>query len=269
MKIVSFNINSVRARPHQLEHIRDHLDPDVIGLQETKVHDDEFPEELINEIGYHCEFWGQKGHYGVALLSKERPLDTVKGFIKDTSEDQKRFIQGQYKYKGKSIFILNGYFPQGENRSHESKFPKKIKYYKDLKSHIKKLQKANQNIIVMGDFNVAPTDKDIGIGDANAKRWLREGKCAFLPEEIEMWNSIKNLGFVDSWRIENPDESSIYSWFDYRSRMFDDNPKRGLRIDHIMVSDNLKKMIKLTGIDYDARAMEKPSDHCPVWINLA
>jgi exodeoxyribonuclease-3 len=269
MKIVSFNINSVRARPHQLEHIRDHLDPDVIGLQETKVHDDEFPEELINEIGYHCEFWGQKGHYGVALLSKERPLDTVKGFIKDTSEDQKRFIQGQYKYKGESIFILNGYFPQGENRSHESKFPKKIKYYKDLKSHIKKLQKANQNIIVMGDFNVAPTDKDIGIGDANAKRWLREGKCAFLPEEIEMWNSIKNLGFVDSWRIQNPKESSIYSWFDYRSRMFDDNPKRGLRIDHIMVSDNLKKMIKSTGIDYDARAMEKPSDHCPVWINLA
>ena len=269
MKIVSFNINSVRARPHQLEHIRDHLDPDVIGLQETKVHDDEFPEELINEIGYHCEFWGQKGHYGVALLSKERPLDTVKGFIKDKSEDQKRFIQGQYNYKGESIFILNGYFPQGENRSHESKFPKKIKYYKDLKSHIKKLQKAHQNIVVMGDFNVAPTDKDIGIGDANAKRWLREGKCAFLPEEIEMWNSIKNLGFVDSWRIENPDESSIYSWFDYRSRMFDDNPKRGLRIDHIMVSDNLKKMIKSTGIDYDARAMEKPSDHCPVWINLA
>ena len=269
MKIVSFNINSVRARPHQLEHIRDHLDPDVIGLQETKVHDDEFPEELINEIGYHCEFWGQKGHYGVALLSKERPLDTVKGFINDKSEDQKRFIQGQYNYKGESIFILKGYFPQGENRSHESKFPKKIKYYKDLKSHIKKLQKANQNIIVMGDFNVAPTDKDIGIGDTNAKRWLREGKCAFLPEEIEMWNSIKNLGFVDSWRMQNPDQSSIYSWFDYRSRMFDDEPKRGLRIDHIMVSDNLKKMIESTGIDYDARAMEKPSDHCPVWINLA
>ena len=147
MKIVSFNINSVRARPHQLEHIRDHLNPDVIGLQETKVHDDEFPIELINEIGYHCEFWGQKGHYGVALLSKEKPLDAVKGFIKDTSEDQKRFIQGQYGYKGESIFILNGYFPQGENRSHESKFPKKIKYYKDLKTHIKKLQKVNQNII--------------------------------------------------------------------------------------------------------------------------
>ena len=124
-----------------------------------------------------------------------------------------------------------------------------------------------------GDLNDCPGDQlrlwieeadRCGIGDANAKRWLREGKCAFLPEEIEMWNSIKNLGFVDSWRMQNPDESSIYSWFDYRSRMFDDDPKRGLRIDHIMVSDNLKRMIKSTGIDYDARAMEKPSDHCPV-----
>ncbi len=88
MKIVSFNINSVRARPHQLEHIRDTIDPDVIGLQETKVNDPEFPIEVINEIGYHAEYWGQKGHYGVALLSKEKPLDTTKGFVSDTEEKQ-------------------------------------------------------------------------------------------------------------------------------------------------------------------------------------
>lgn len=268
MKIVSFNINSVRARPHQLEYIRDHLNPDVIGLQETKVHDDEFPIELINEIGYHSEFWGQKGHYGVALLSKKKPLEVSKGFLKDTAEDQKRFIQGKYKFKNNSIFILNGYFPQGENRSHETKFPKKVKYYKDLRAHIKKLQKSTSNIIVMGDFNVAPSKNDIGIGENNAKRWLRDGKCAFLPEEIEMWNSIKDLGFVDSWREENPDETSIYSWFDYRSRMFDDDPKRGLRIDHIMVTEKLSESIQSTGIDYDTRSMEKPSDHCPVWIEL-
>ena len=88
MKIISFNINSVRARPHQLEYIRDNLDPDVIGLQETKVHDDEFPVELINEIGYHAEYWGQKGHYGVALLSKEKPLDTSKGFVRSNYEEK-------------------------------------------------------------------------------------------------------------------------------------------------------------------------------------
>ena len=84
-----------------------------------------------------------------------------------------------------------------------------------------------------------------------------------------MWNSIKNLGFIDSWREQNPNENSIFSWFDYRSRMFDDNPKRGLRIDHIMVSEKLSGCIKSTGIDYAARAMEKPSDHCPIWVSLA
>ena len=268
MKIVSFNINSIRARPHQLIHIRDTINPDVIGIQETKVNDPEFPIDEIKEIGYHPEFWGQKGHYGVAILSKEKPHEIVKGFSKDKIDDQKRFIQATFKWKKQKIVILNGYFPQGENRSHETKFPKKIKFYNDLKKHIKKIQKTEENIIVMGDFNVAPTELDIGIGEVNAKRWLRDGKTAFLPEEIEMWNQIKNLGFIDSWRNQNPDEGSIFSWFDYRSRMFDDNPKRGLRIDHILISDNLKASMTKTGIDYEARSMEKPSDHCPIWIEL-
>ena len=268
MKIVSFNMNSIRARPHQLIHLRDTLNPDIIGIQETKVKDPEFPVDEIKEIGYHPEYWGQKGHYGVAILSKKKPIEVQKGFIKDTVEDQKRFIQAKFKWGKKNITIMNGYFPQGENRSHKTKFPKKIKYYADLKKHIKKTQKTEDNLIVMGDFNVAPSPLDIGIGEINAKRWLKEGKTAFLPEEIDMWNSIRDLGLIDSWREQNPDEGSIYSWFDYRSRMFDDTPKRGLRIDHIMISENLMPAMQLTGIDYEARAMEKPSDHCPVWIEL-
>ena len=268
MKIVSFNMNSIRARPHQLVHLRDTLDPDIIGIQETKVNDPEFPIDVIKEIGYHPEYWGQKGHYGVAILSKKKPIDVQKGFSKDTTEDQKRFIQAKFKWGKKSLMVMNGYFPQGENRSHETKFPKKIKYYADLNRHIKKIQKTEDNLIVMGDFNVAPSPLDIGIGEINAKRWLKEGKTAFLPEEIDMWNSIKDLGFIDSWREQNPDEGSIYSWFDYRSRMFDDTPKRGLRIDHILIAEHMKKHIKETGIDYIARAMEKPSDHCPVWVEL-
>ena len=128
MKIVSFNINGIRARPHQLIHLRDTLDPDIIGIQETKVHDPEFPVDEIKEIGYHPEYWGQKGHYGVAILSKKKPIEVQKGFTKDTAEDQKRFIQAKFKWDKKSITIMNGYFPQGENRSHETKFPKKIKY---------------------------------------------------------------------------------------------------------------------------------------------
>ena len=89
MKIVSFNINSIRARPHQLIHLRDTIDPDVIGIQETKVNDPEFPIEEIKEIGYHPEFWGQKGHYGVAILSKKKPLDVQKGFAGDTKRIKK------------------------------------------------------------------------------------------------------------------------------------------------------------------------------------
>jgi exodeoxyribonuclease III len=268
MKIVSFNINSIRARPHQILYLKKTLDPDVIGIQETKVNDPDFPIEEINSMGYHAEYWGQKGHYGVAILSKKKPESIQKGFIKDAADDQKRFIQASFQWKKESITIMNGYFPQGENRAHETKFPKKIKFYSDLKKHIKKVQKDKKNLIVMGDFNVAPSSLDIGIGVNNEKRWLRDGKTAFLPEEIDMWNSIKDLGFTDSWRSQNPEEGSIYSWFDYRSRMFDDTPKRGLRIDHIMISDNLMPALKFTGIDYDARAMEKPSDHCPVWIEL-
>ena len=269
MKIVSFNINSIRARPHQIEHLRDTLNPDVIGLQETKVNDPDFPIDVINEIGYHVEFWGQKGHYGVAILSKNKPLNTVKGFINDTEDDQKRFIQSTFKFGNEEITIMNGYFPQGENINHETKFPKKIKYYADLKEHIETLMKTKKNLVVMGDFNVSPEDIDIGIGEENAKRWLRDGKTSFQPQEREMWNSIKNLGFTDSWRVVYPEEASIYSWFDYRSRMFNQNPKRGLRIDHILITNNLRDSIKNVGIDYDARAMEKPSDHCPVWLELS
>ena len=129
MRIISFNINSIRARPHQLIHLRDNLDPDVIGLQETKVNDPEFPLDVIEEIGYHAEYWGQKGHYGVAILSKKKPTKTVKGFKKDTPDDQKRFIECTFATKNSEITIMNGYFPQGENINHETKFPKKIKYY--------------------------------------------------------------------------------------------------------------------------------------------
>ena len=268
MKIVSFNINSIRARPHQIEHLRDTIDPDVIGLQETKVDDPEFPIEVINELGYHAEFWGQKGHYGVAILSKEKPINTVKGFINDSDEDQKRFIQSKFSYGKNEIIIMNGYFPQGENINHETKFPKKIKFYDDLRSHISDLKKNEKNLIIMGDFNVSPEDIDIGIGENNRKRWLQTGKCSFLPEEREWLENLKDFGLYDSYRCLYPEEKNTFSWFDYRSRGFDDNPKRGLRIDHLWVTKSLKDLISSSEIDYEIRGMEKPSDHAPVWTKF-
>ena len=114
MKIVSFNINSIRARPHQIIHLRDTFDPDVIGIQETKANDPEFPIDAIKEIDTTPEFWGQKGHYGVAILSKKKPQNVQKGFVGDAEDDQKRFIEATFKWKNQNITIMNGYFPQGE-----------------------------------------------------------------------------------------------------------------------------------------------------------
>ena len=135
MKIISFNINSIRARPHQVEAIVKKHKPDAIGLQETKVHDDDFPYEIPESLGYKAHIHGQKGHYGVAILTKEEPLNVNKGFETDDDESQKRFISVTLKKDRKKIHILNGYFPQGEEREHPVKFPYKGKLYKDRRTH--------------------------------------------------------------------------------------------------------------------------------------
>ena len=268
MKIISFNINSVRARIHQIEALIKIHDPDVIGLQETKVHDEEYPHDAIEELGYKSIIHGQKGHYGVALLSKRIPSKEGKGFKNDNEDSQKRFIWGEYKFKKNSVFILNGYFPQGEERNHPIKFPAKEKFYKDLQEHIRENHSPNQLIILMGDLNISPQDIDIGIGEENRKRWLRAGKCSFLPEEREWLKSLTSWGLVDTFRTLNPKVNNKYSWFDYRSRGFDDKPKRGLRIDQIWATENLNSRLIEVGIDYKIRGMEKPSDHAPIWSSF-
>ncbi|MFB1010870.1 MAG: exodeoxyribonuclease III, partial [Thiopseudomonas sp.] len=135
MKIVSFNINGLRARPHQLQALIDSHQPDVIGLQEIKVADEQFPQDMIDALGYHVVHHGQKGHYGVALLSKQPPQNVVKGFPGDDEDAQKRFIRADYQdASGQTVTVMNGYFPQGENRKHETKFPGKTKFYADLQS---------------------------------------------------------------------------------------------------------------------------------------
>lgn len=265
MKIISFNINSIRARPHQVEALVEKHKPDAIGLQETKVHDDDFPFEIPNSLGYKAHIHGQKGHYGVALLTKDDPISVTKGFDTDDDEMQKRFIAVTIKKGQKKIHILNGYFPQGEERDHPVKFPYKVRFYKDLKNHIEKNYNSSDHLIVMGDLNISPQDIDIGIGEENKKRWLRSGKCSFLPEEREMLKELTDWGLHDSYRTLFPEKNDEFSWFDYRSKGFEDTPKRGLRIDHIWVTKKLNAKIKDCGIDYDIRGMDKPSDHAPIW----
>lgn len=269
MKIVSFNINGLRARPHQLQEILAKHQPDIVGLQETKVADDQFPHATIEALGYHVHYHGQKGHYGVALLSKQAPLDIHKGFPGDGDESQKRFIWGRFLNEhGQPVVVMNGYFPQGESRDHPVKFPAKARFYADLRALLQEFSPA-QPLALMGDFNISPRDGDIGIGDVNAKRWLRTGKCSFLPEEREWLARLEHWGLYDGFRALYPDVNDRFSWFDYRSRGFEDTPRRGLRIDLILLSQALRESLRDAGIDYEVRAMDKPSDHCPVWVDLA
>jgi exodeoxyribonuclease-3 len=269
MKVVSFNVNSIRMRLHQLQALIETHAPDFIGLQETKVNDPDFPIADIEKLGYHLAFHGQKTHYGVALLSKYPFKSTLKGFPNDDEMAQKRFIGGTFDTPLGEVMILNGYFPQGESRDHPIKFPAKQKFYSDLQHYLMTAHNACQNIILMGDMNISHQDCDIGIGEENRKRWLRTDKCSFLPEERQWLKQLLNWGFIDTFRELNPDTDNLFSWFDYRSGGFEDNPKRGLRIDLILASASLQAVCIDSGIDYSIRGMEKPSDHCPIWATFS
>jgi exodeoxyribonuclease-3 len=124
----------------------------------------------------------------------------------------------------------------------------------------------DENVVVMGDINISPADLDIGIGDVNAKRWLKTGKCSFQPEERQWLATLMDWGFKDTFREQNPDVADKYSWFDYRSKGFVDN--RGLRIDVVLATHALAQSCIDTGIDYELRGIEKPSDHAPIWAEF-
>ena len=269
MKLVSFNVNSVRLRLPHLQALIEAHQPHVIGLQETKVTDEQFPEDEIRALGYDVIYCGQKTHYGVALLSRTPMENPRYGFDSDEADAQKRLIGADIPLgDGRQLRAINGYFPQGEARDHAIKFPAKEKFYADLQRLLDDHYSPNDLLAVMGDFNIAPVDNDIGIGPENAKRWLRSGKTSFLPEEREWFERLTAWGLSDSYRERYPEVDDRFSWFDYRSRGFEREPRRGLRIDHILTTSALSAALQDSGIDYDIRAMEKPSDHCPVWSSF-
>ncbi|WP_440877452.1 exodeoxyribonuclease III [Thalassotalea sp. PLHSN55] len=268
MKIISFNINGLRARLHQLQAIIDKHAPDIIGLQEIKVHDEAFPLADVEAMGYQVYFHGQKAHYGVAMLCKKPADKVIKGFPTDNEDAQKRMIMVETTNSaGEKVTVLNGYFPQGDNIAHETKYPYKRQFYKDLMSYLNDHHSPEENIVVMGDINISPTDLDIGIGEPNRKRWLKTGKCSFQPEEREWLKTLMDWGFKDTFRELHPTREERYSWFDYRSKGFPDN--RGLRIDVILATNTLAGTCVESDVDYELRGIEKPSDHAPIWSTFA
>ena len=269
MRFVTFNANGIRARLHQIEAIEQQHRPDVIAVQETKVDDPEFPLQAVRAIGYeHLLIYGQKGHYGVALFSRTPPTDAQLGFPWRKADQQRRFITARYRVNGRAVRIVNGYFPQGESRDHPVKFPAKAQFYADLLRYLRDRCDPAESLIVAGDMNVAPEEADIGIGEDNRKRWLRTGKTSFLPEERAWLAALLDWGLTDAYPRHVDAGERLYSWFDYRSRGFERDPKRGLRIDLVLTTAALAGAVEDCGIDYDIRAAERPSDHCPVWCNF-
>jgi exodeoxyribonuclease III len=268
MKIISFNINGLRARLHQLQALIDSHQPDIIGLQETKVHDEAFPVADVEAMGYKVHYHGGKAHYGVAMLSKLEPIEVQKGFSTDEEDAQRRLIIGKFNQaNGRVLTVINGYFPQGESIHHETKYPAKRKFYQDLMAHLDANHSPDEDIAIIGDINISPQDLDIGIGEVNAKRWLKTGKCSFQPEEREWLARLLDWGFIDSFRLLHPTREQRYSWFDYRSKGFDDN--RGLRIDVILITASMTENLMESDVDYDLRGIEKPSDHAPIWSTFS
>jgi exodeoxyribonuclease III len=266
LKIVSFNVNGMRSRRHQLEAIKAAHDPDILGLQETKVPDEDFPRDMVAELGLEVAFHGQKSHYGVALLSKQAPLQVEKGYPFNESEPQRRAIIASYRTpSGETLKVIDAYFPQGESRDHPTKFRDKREFYSDMLRYLREHASPEQALVLLGDMNVAPLDLDIGIGEDNAKRWLRTGKTSFLPEEREWLQALMDWGLHDSFRGCHPAVADRFSWFDYRSRGFEREPRHGLRIDLLLVTRPLRECLVDAGIDYEIRSMERPSDHCPIW----
>ncbi|WP_108127073.1 exodeoxyribonuclease III [Saccharospirillum mangrovi] len=270
MRIISFNINGIRARLHQLEALRKVQDPDILCLQEIKVHDDIYPHAEVEQAsGLSSVTWGQKGHYGVATLSRIAPQSVERGFPGDEDDAQRRMLISRHALAdGRTLTVLNGYFPQGESIHHETKWPAKRRFYADLLNWLETNATPDDLIVILGDFNIAPVDEDLGIGEKNVARWLREGKSAFQPEERGWFEKLRAWGLTDSYRHLYPSNNDRFSWFDYRSKGFEDTPKRGLRIDHLLITQPLVPLIRGAGIDYDIRGLERPSDHAPAWLDL-
>ncbi len=253
MKITSWNVNSLKIR---LEQVLDWMEanrPDVLGLQETKLTDDKFPVEAIEAAGYHAAFSGQPTYNGVALLSRS-PAEDVRTDIPGFDDPHKRTIAGTFD----GVRVINLYVVNGKAVGDE-KYAWKLKWFEAVTRWIEAELAEHDDLVVIGDFNIAPGDADVHDPEA----WHEKILCS-TPER-EALGRMLDLGLTDSYRLFDQPER-VYSWYDYRQLAF--RRKRGLRIDLALVSDALKARVASSTIDLEPRALERPSDHAPVTVEL-
>jgi exodeoxyribonuclease-3 len=264
MKIATWNINGVRSRlDGALAWLRETA-PDVACFQEIKCTDEAFPAEAFEGLGYNVAVHGQKGFNGVAILSK-RPLDevAVKGLPGDAADTHSRYIEAvvsrPVSRNGGVVRIANLYLPNG-NPIGTDKFAYKLAWMRRLREHVAGLLQLEEPLCIVGDFNVIPEPVDA----KNPQAWASD--ALFQPEARAEFRSLVNLGLTDAVRACHP-EPGVYTFWDYQAGAWQKD--HGIRIDHILMSPQAADRLDNAGIDKFTRSWEKPSDHVPVWVELA
>jgi len=254
MRIATWNVNSIRARQERLFSWLLAQQPDVVCLQEIKVSKESFPFAELRELGYHAVVCGQKTYNGVAILTRTEPADTECG-INDGVEDlQARLIAATVE----GIRVISAYVPNGAKMG-TNKYAYKLEWMRRLKAYLQHGHTRSDPLVLCGDLNVAPEERDV----ANPGAW--EGSVLFNPEVWALLCEILDQGLIDTFRLHHS-ESGHYSWWDYRLLAFPRND--GLRIDHIFATPPLAERCISAFIDRDQRQGPKPSDHAPVMADF-
>lgn len=249
MKIASWNVNSLNVRlPHVLAWCQT-ARPDVLALQETKLIDERFPAEALDEIGYHSVFAGQKTYNGVAILSRE-PAEDIVCDVPGLEDPQRRILAATVG----DVRVINLYVVNGSEVGSE-KFAYKLGWLEKVTAWIGGELERNENVVVLGDFNIAPDDRDVHDPEA----WREKILCS-TPER-EALGRILGLGLVDTFRQFDQPEG-VYSWWDYRMNAF--RRKMGLRIDLVLASEAMQSRCQASYVDIEPRQQDRPSDHAPV-----
>jgi len=253
MKLATWNVNSLGVRlPHLLDWLSS-AQPDALVLQETKLTDDKFPVAELQAAGWQVAFHGQKTYNGVALISREPALDVQRN-IPGFEDPQARVIAGTVA----GVRVIGGYFPNGQAPDSD-KFVYKMAWLDALQAWLRSELQQHPALALMGDFNIAPDDRDV----YDPVAWAGQIHCT--PQERAHFQALLSLGLVDAFRLfEQPPKS--WSWWDYRNLAFRKN--QGLRIDHILVSEALRTRVQRCEIDKAPRKLERPSDHTPVWAEI-
>lgn len=256
MKIATFNVNGVNGRLPVLLDWLERAKPDVACLQELKAPQEKFPEKAIQDAGYGAIWLGQKSWNGVAILARgETPRETQRGLPGEPDEAHSRYIEAMVN----GIIIGCIYLPNG-NPAPGVKFDYKLAWFEALLRYAAALLAQNVPVVLAGDYNVMPTDLDV----YKPESW--RGDALFRPEVRDAYARLIAQGWTDAIRTLHPDER-IYTFWDYFRNAFGRNA--GLRIDHLLLSPQLKPRLKAAGVDHEVRAQVKASDHAPTWIELA